>query len=270
MTPALDRAIRTFVGDGVWYRIRSATGIAPAPDRARDLLMLHSERKVGLVGFLFAPMMAFLIWIAMPETLTWFLAPVILVLLTTLYSFWLKSQRPDGAQPQAEFLGAIISRLHLAPVHRRYAEALAAVYTDRPTDTGRERLTLLRHLAEEEERLLALVPAVTSARSEEVAGEAELLRARLAVVRDPAAREALTQGLVLAERRLVSVSRGDEMRERLEAHQALLHQASQAAIEGILGQSDVAPGLDGLRENVAALGREVAALEAAVQEMRTL
>ncbi|RYG66860.1 hypothetical protein EON77_17040, partial [bacterium] len=194
MTPALDAALRTFVGDGFWFQRRHVGDGPPPADPARRLLLADANRKaLEFLPWLLAPFaLAFgtifrlienedrarnaeAIAEKTPEyvtsvgnTSTWsFLAGGVLIAVAILIRYWRRSVQPAGPTPQAEFLAATLDRLDLEPVQRRYAGALAAVYSGRASDPGGEGLALLRSLADEEERLLVLAPTVARARAPE-------------------------------------------------------------------------------------------------------
>lgn len=294
MTPALDAALRAFVGDGMWYKLRPRTDGPARPDPARRALYADYERKSFVwVGWVFGLMalgagamfrysevedrarmasyraegLTDLVHPVSNASVWILLGGVALIVMGIALGIWRRAVRPDGLTPRADFLASALERLDLQPVQRRHAEALAAVYGGEVSDVGGEGLGLLRKLAEEEERLLALSPTIRNARAPEVAAEAEALRTRLETARDLGAREALAQGLALAEGRVEAATHADRLRERLEAHRSLLDQAAAAASEMIFGRGDVGPGLDDLRRNVASLGRDVTALESAIREM---
>ena len=272
MTPTLDSALEAFVGDGSWYRLGSSDA-SGEPDRARALMRRHADLENARgYGVLFSILASGLIGLfLMAGESPWLLMlPTVLVAGTLLLTMRLRAERPDGPCPTTAFLAAALPRLRIGPVQRRYAEALFAVHSGEARDPGGDGLLLLRHLAEEEDRLLTLARTVDLPDQAEIAAEARELRIHYDAVRDPAAREALAQSLTLAERRLQTAERAASVRERLEAHRILLDQSSRTASEGIKGWNDLSAGLDDLRENVASLGREAAALEAAVQEMRAL
>ncbi|RYG66859.1 hypothetical protein EON77_17035 [bacterium] len=92
------------------------------------------------------------------------------------------------------------------------------------------------------------------------------------------AREAMSHAIATAERRLASSISESDAHERIEAHRAMIRQSALAARETVRRlrlspeSAGVATDLDlsALRASADGAGREVAALEAAVQEMRAL
>ncbi|RYG65458.1 hypothetical protein EON77_18530, partial [bacterium] len=114
MTPALDAAIRAFVGDGLWFRIRETSGRPAGPEPARDLLAAYATGKawvaLGWTGvFLVVTILGVALLAGGSPFL--FLIPLLLVLVMTVWLSRHHSLRPDGLTPTPEFLGAALAHI---------------------------------------------------------------------------------------------------------------------------------------------------------------
>ncbi|RYG65457.1 hypothetical protein EON77_18525 [bacterium] len=176
-------------------------------------------------------------------------------------------------------LAAYLPLLSLPPAEIAYAEALVEAYSPGADDTLRaEVLPAMRRLVDESLRLDRLEAHLARGGSNSVQAEVDAMRARLLTLEDESAREALRQGIAIGERRLASSISESAARERIEAHRAMVTQSAMAAREtvrrlrlspdGVTSTSDL--DLSALRASAEEAGREVASLEAAVQEMRAL
>lgn len=178
-----------------------------------------------------------------------------------------------------EELRAYLPLMSLSPSEMTYVEAVAEAFSPGADDALRtEVLPAMRRLVEESIRLGRLEAQLAEGGSNSVQAEVDAMCTRLATIEDESAREALRHGIAIAERRLSSAISESSARERIEAHRAMIRQASLAARETVrrLRLSPESAGsssdldLSALRASAEGAGREVAALEAAVQEMRAL
>ena len=175
-----------------------------------------------------------------------------------------------------EEIAAYLPIMTLSPPERIYAEALVAAYTEGADPVVQsEILPALRSLCEESARLDAVEAQLADVGP--VGSELEGLRARLAATEDPIAKDALATSLALAESRAAASLSERGAHERVTAHREMIRQSALTIAEtvrrsraGLDATSREAPDLATLRATVARATGDVAALEAAVQEMRAL
>ena len=145
-----------------------------------------------------------------------------------------------------------------SPVERAYLDALGR---GDEAETAR-----LARLVETDARLARLGGELGESDPKLPARLAEL-EARARATADGATREAREVSVVLMRRRLESSVRAETLRERVRAHRELLTEQARSPAPGLdLPTLD----LDALRDEARASLRDLAALEAAVQEMRAL
>ena len=300
MTPALEAALRDFVGDRRWTypALIGGAGVPTPPDRARDLLRAQTGRAViGAMLWVYgsvilAMSLAFVLLEhnsaerrrtilnagvklgASPTPLApWSLGLAAIFLAAAVaLTLWSRAKRPYGPRPTVEFLAAALPRLDLSPPERLHAETLVRAYERDDAFARSEVLPALRSLCAEWSRLDAIEAALAHTGPRE--GEVEALRAKLARTEDPVAREALGQSLATAERRAAAALSTRAAHERLDAHRETIVQSAHAVAETAARSRgdalDPAGDLTDLRGDVARATGDVAALEAAVQEMRAL
>ncbi len=203
-------------------------------------------------------------------TLVLFAVATLLTVAALSAAFSARRRRPDGPRPTVEFLAAALPRLDLAPPERVHAETLVRTLEGGDPFVRGEILPALRSLCGEWARLDGIERSLATPGPDE--GEVAALRLRLAEVEDPVAGEALAQSLATAERRAAASLSTRAARERLDAHRETIRQSSLEIAETAArtGSPPLSadPAFEALRGNVARASRDVAALEAAVREMR--
>ena len=128
----------------------------------------------------------------------------------------------------------------------------------------------IERLLAEDARLVAAGRAISGTDTDPI--RAERLKLKLAITKaDGDEREALQASLALCERRLQAAKDADALRRRIEAYRGLVLQSLRAAGDG-LGRAGAGetPELARIQEASSALLGEAGAIEAAVQEMRTI
>jgi len=176
-------------------------------------------------------------------------------------------------------LAALLPALDLSPVLRAYSEAaLVLCSLNLPEDTADDVWKQLNRLVDEETRLRSLRErgAVGLSTPAQVSSEMEEIRKRLEQTNDPMTREALERSLEICQGRLQSVRDLSLVVERVDAQLEMLAQ-SMRGMRDTLQRLSTAPtdaglGLDlqPLRDTLEHASRHTQALEAAVNEVRTL
>ncbi len=172
-----------------------------------------------------------------------------------------------------EEIAAYLPTMELPLPERVLAETLVAAYREGADPSLRtEIVPALRSLCGEGARLDGIEARLAAPGP--VGSELEGLRARLAGTEDAVAREALERSIALAEGRAASALSERGAYERVAAHREMIRQSALTIAETVRraeapGASET-PDLAHLRENVARATGDVAALEAAVREMRAL
>lgn len=178
-----------------------------------------------------------------------------------------------------EELTALLPALDLSPVQRAYSEAaLVLCSLNLPKETADDLWKQLNQLVEEETRLRAVRErgALGLSTPAQVSSEMEEIRHRLEQTNDPMTREALERSLEICQGRLQSVQDLSLVVERVDAQLELLAQSMRGMRDTLQRlssvPSDMGSGLDlqPLRDTVEHASRHTQALEAAVNEVRTL
>ena len=171
-----------------------------------------------------------------------------------------------------EELEAYKPEMQLSTPERALLDTLIVAYADGADPLLRsEVVPPLRSLCDEWTKLDTIEAGLSSGGPGET--EIEGLRSRLAQTEDETAREALRGSLVLAESRAGAALSERGAHERIGAHREMIRQSALSIAETVRrSRTSPTPTLDlaGLRANVAAATRDVAALESAVQEIRAL
>lgn len=184
---------------------------------------------------------------------------------------------PTTRSYTVEELRAFRPLMSLSVPEAAYLDVLLEAYgSGLDAATRGEVLPAMRRLVDESVRLDRLEGLLAERDSVSVRTELDAMRAQLFVLGDETAREALRHAVEIAERRLASSISETAARERIAAHRAMVSQSALAARETVrrlrlspeVATSAFDLDLSALRRNAEETGREVASLEAAVQEMR--
>lgn len=176
-------------------------------------------------------------------------------------------------------LAALLPALDLSPVQRAYSEAaLVLSGLNLPEETADDVWKQLNRLIDEETRLRAVRErgAIGLSTPAQVSSEMEEIRKRLDQTSDSMTREALERSLEICQGRLQSVRDLSLVVERVDAQLEMLAQSMRGMRDTLqrLGTapSDTGLGLDlqPLRDTIEHASRHTQALEAAVNEVRTL
>lgn len=254
------------------------SGASPDGDRARQTAMRQytAARTVTIAGWCLYPLAVIGAMVGTRVGLhaspAWAFIPGLAAGLPLHFAF------PSTRGYTPDELRAYRPLMTLSEPEAALLDALAEAYSpDADPALRTEVVPALRRLVDEGVRLDRLEAQLAEGGSTSVQTEVDAMRARLATLEDESAREALGQALAIAERRLGSAISEGAARERIEAHRAMIRQTALAAREAVhrlrlTPESAAGSDLDlsALRASADGAGREVAALEAAVQEMRAL
>lgn len=176
-------------------------------------------------------------------------------------------------------LRAILPALTLSPIQRIYAESLVNVAElNLPADQYLEIVGQLNRLLGEEERLTSLKTQNISepARPDDILIERDHLAARVASATDPVSKEALARSLEICESRLKASVELSRVGERVDAQLTMIDQAIRGIRDSLrrlrMSSTSQIPSIDmeAVRQSVDMAHQHSAALEQAVQEIRTL
>ena len=268
----VDRVLGTFY---------TTEGSAASPElqRAKQMALkrYYSARGIAIAGWCIYPVAVLTAMVGIKAgaglSPAWAFFPGLAGIVPLHFAF------PSSHGYTPEELRAYLPLMSLSPAETAYIEALTEAYSPGADEALRsEVIPAMRRLVEESIRLDRLEAQLAEGGSNSVKAEVDQMRARLQTLEDQSAREALSHGIAIAERRLNSAISESAASERIEAHRAMIRQAALAArdtVRRLRLSPDSAPmtsdlDLSALRASADDAGREVAALEAAVQEMRAL
>jgi len=176
-----------------------------------------------------------------------------------------------------EELAALKPVLNVSPVQKAYVEAIVALSSSHaiPEEEGREIVTHLNALVDEDLRLIDQEARLTDTSYPDLEAERDRLRSLIVSTKDPVARAAYEQSLEIAETRIASADIHDVSIERIAAQREMIRQAIYSVRESIARTHGEAPhfpnlNIDALRQTVVTANQQARAIEAAIDEVRTI
>jgi hypothetical protein len=188
-----------------------------------------------------------------------------------------KAYERNKRQLTAHELAKLLPALKLTEAQRAYAETILALERA-PSMPAEERKEIQRHLndlLDEDARLASHLEWLGTDSSENLSAERHQLQARHDAATDPVAKAAFLQSIEMVESRIKASKAQIAAKERAEAQRSMVQQAVLSvrdSVSRMSGHSPEAPSLnlDKLRQTVATVHTQAAAVESAVEEVRAI